>query len=211
MLRVIAGEYGGRRLRAPRGLSTRPTADRVREALFNILPPPAAGSVALDLYAGSGALGIEALSRGAAAAIFVDHDPVACRTLRDNLAALALLPRAVILQQRVERALPRLLQRLPDQAAAAPPFAYVFVDAPYKDVASALPGLLRYFSEHAAALLAPNGILVAEHDRRDELRGFPRLPRFDVRRYGDTALSFFSAPLGERASLLPTEESTREH
>src|ERR1700712_2454901 len=100
MLRVISGEHGGRRLRTPAGLRTRPTADRVRQALFNILLPPPPGSVVLDLYAGTGALGIEALSRGAARAVFVDDDKVACQVLRDNLRLLGLSGRATVLEQR---------------------------------------------------------------------------------------------------------------
>jgi 16S rRNA (guanine966-N2)-methyltransferase len=198
MLRVIAGEHGGRRLRAPTGLHTRPTADRVREALFNILPAPSADSVALDLYAGSGALGIEALSRGAAAAVFVDADATACRVLRDNLRALGLLSRSQILQQRVEQVLPRLQAPGPAPGIAAPPFAYVFIDPPYKDVPRALPVLLRYFAEHAAVLLEPRGILVVEHDRRDALPAVAPLRCCDARRYGDTALSFYSALLADR-------------
>ncbi len=209
MLRVIAGEHGGRRLRAPAGLATRPTADRVRQALFNILPPPPPGSVVLDLYAGSGALGIEALSRGAAAAVFVDSDAAACRVLRDNLQQLGLLRRAVVLAQPVERVLPRFLDRTLGQAlgvvAAAPPYSYVFADPPNKDAASALPELLRFFAAHAAALLGREGILVAEHDRRDALCAPLSFPCIDVRRYGDTALAFFAAP---PAALPPPAERT---
>jgi 16S rRNA (guanine966-N2)-methyltransferase len=198
MLRVIAGEHRGRRLRAPAGLGTRPTADRVRQALFNILPPPAPGSVALDLYAGSGALGIEALSRGAAAAVFVDADPAACAVLRANLRALGLGGRAVVLAQRVERVLARLLDAGLAPGGTAPPYSYVFADPPYKDVASQVPALLHFFFTHQATLLGPHGLLVIEHDRRTELAG--ELPRVDARRYGDTALSFFAAPQAEPTS-----------
>lgn len=87
-MRVIAGRHGGRRLQAPAGDATRPTSDRVREALFSILGDRVPGARVLDLYAGSGALGIEALSRGAASATFVDDAPTAVRVLRDNLEAL---------------------------------------------------------------------------------------------------------------------------
>lgn len=202
MLRVIAGEHRGRRLRAPAGLHTRPTADRVRQALFNILSPLPPGRVALDLYAGSGALGIEALSRGAAAAVFVDDDVAACAVLRDNLRALGLGARAVVLAQRVERVLPRLLQPGLVPGAAAPPYGYVFADPPYKDVPVAVPALLRFFFAHQAALLGPDGVLVVEHDRRTELTA--DLPRTDLRRYGDTALSFFAAP-----GTAPTSHATQ--
>src|ERR671914_22179 len=89
-MRVIAGRYGGRRLQAPPGDATRPTSDRVREALFSVLGPRVDGARVLDLFAGSGALGIEALSRGAAAATFVETAPAALKALRANLAPLAL-------------------------------------------------------------------------------------------------------------------------
>lgn len=206
MLRVIAGEHGGRRLRAPPGLGTRPTADRVREALFNILPPPPPGSVAVDLYAGSGALGIEALSRGAAAAVFVDSDAAVCRVLRDNLRQLGLAERAVVLTQPVERALPRLLAAAPAAMRAAsglgaPPYRYVFADPPYKDAAGALPALLRFFAEHAATLLEPDGVIVVEHDRRTPIAAPLPIQCVDVRRYGDTALAFFAAAVAASPSL----------
>src|SRR3954447_9655647 len=87
-MRVIAGTYGGRRLRAPAGTDTRPTSDRVREALFSVLGERVEGARVLDLFAGSGALGIEALSRGAAGATFVDSAPAALKAVRANLAAL---------------------------------------------------------------------------------------------------------------------------
>src|ERR1700712_4417172 len=98
MLRVISGEHGGRRLRTPAGLRTRPTADRVRQALFNILLPPPPGSVVLDLYAGTGALGIEALSRGAARAVFVDQSRAAVDAVEANLQATGLGDRARVVR-----------------------------------------------------------------------------------------------------------------
>src|ERR1700691_321601 len=100
-MRVIAGEYRSRVLQAPRGLDTRPTSDRLRETVFNVLSPRISGAVFLDLYAGSGAVGIEALSRGACEAIFVEEAETALRAIRGNLAALgihgkyALEPRSV--------------------------------------------------------------------------------------------------------------------
>ncbi len=192
MLRVIAGEYGGRRLRTPTGQHTRPTADRVRQALFNILPPPPPGSVVLDLYAGTGALGIEALSRGAAYAVFVDEDKAACAVLRDNLRLLGLTARATVLEQRVDRALVRLLDKAPP--GGKPPYQYLFADPPYADVALVVPALLRFFAANAATMLAPDAYLVIEHDRHDDLTVPPPLCCTDVRRYGDTKLSFISAP-----------------
>lgn len=193
MLRIIAGELGGRRLRAPSGLSTRPTADRVREALFNILPEPPHGAAALDLYAGSGALGIEALSRGCERALFVDHDPRALRTLHQNLGDLGLSGRTATLQLAVPRAIERLLRRPGELLAGAPPFGWIFADPPYK--AGELPPLLELIGANAEALLLPGGVVVAEHAARDaamERERFGALTRSTTRRYGDTALSFFT-------------------
>src|SRR5215831_5513761 len=97
-MRVIAGRLGGRRLKAPGGTRTRPTAERVREAVFAMLDD-VAGARVLDLFAGSGALGIEALSRGAAAAVFVEREPAAARALRENLAALELVPPVAVVRR----------------------------------------------------------------------------------------------------------------
>jgi len=187
MLRVIAGELGGRRLWAPSGLRTRPTAERVREALFSILGPPPAAACTLDLYAGSGALGIEALSRGAARAVFVEHDAAACRTLAKNLRSLALAERAAIVPRPVRQALPQLVQ--------AGPFQWIFADPPYKsDEPAWLLAALRRLS-----LLAEGGRLIVERaaSDADELLGAlsadAGLELIDRRRYGDTALLFFAA------------------
>lgn len=195
MLRIIAGELGGRRLRAPAGLSTRPTADRVRQALFNILPPPPEGAAALDLYAGSGALGIEALSRGCGRAVFVDQDPRALQTLHRNLADLGLLERGATLAQPVLRAVQRLAQLPP--GAGGGPFTWVFADPPYAAAARGeLDELLQLLGAHQTALLTPDATVVIEHAARDcelpVLRAtHGALFRTSVRRYGDTALSFF--------------------
>lgn len=189
MLRIIAGELGGRRLRAPAGLSTRPTADRVRQALFNILPAPPEGAAVLDLYAGSGALGIEALSRGCGRAVFVDQDARALQTLHRNLADLGLLERTTTLALPVLRALPRL--------GTAGPFAWVFADPPYAAAARGELGeLLELLGAHRSTLLTEDATVVIEHAARDSELPVLRaahgaLFRTAVRRYGDTALSFF--------------------
>src|SRR5881392_796168 len=122
-MRVIAGEYGGRRLQTPAGLDTRPTSDRVREALFSILGERVADARVLDLFAGSGALGLEALSRGAAEATFVDSAPAAIRALRENLAALA-----AEAELRREDA----LRFLDGAARARRHYDLVFLDPPYR-------------------------------------------------------------------------------
>ena len=172
-MRVIAGHWGGRRLQAPRGDATRPTSDRVREALFSVLGARVDGARVLDLFAGSGALGLEALSRGAAEATFVDSAPVAIRTVRANLEALGGTAE-------VRRA--DALRYLGSASGAARQYDLVFLDPPYR-----LAG--RLGSELTAALpavLAPGAAVVAESDRRAPLD--LGLPLEDERRYGDTLI-----------------------
>jgi 16S rRNA (guanine(966)-N(2))-methyltransferase RsmD len=172
-VRVVAGRFGGRRLVAPPGDATRPTSDRVREALFSVLGPAVAGARVLDLYAGSGALGIEALSRGAAAAVFVDRSPAAIVAIRANLDALG-----------IEADVRRRHAREAVHAAAARQEAYdlVFLDPPYRRSAE----LGRELSEALPAVLAPGARVVSESDRRDRLA--LALPLTDERRYGDTVI-----------------------
>ena len=172
-MRVIAGSYRGRRLQAPAGAATRPTSDRVREALFSVLGARVQGARVLDLFAGSGALGIEALSRGAADATFVDSAPAAIRAIRANLEALGAIAE-------VRRADARRF--LGGASAAARQYDLVFLDPPYR-----LTG--RLGSELTAALpavLAPGAAVVAESDRRAPLE--LGLPILDERRYGDTLI-----------------------
>ena len=175
-MRVIAGAYGGRRLTAPRGTAvTRPTADRVREALFSILGE-LSGLRVLDLFAGSGALGIEALSRGAASVLFVERAAPALAALRSNLAALELeRPAAVVRAGEVQSAL-RGARRDGDT------YDLIFIDPPYRQAG----GLGQPLSEPLAAVLAAGGRIVAESDRRAPLE--LELPIADERRYGDTLI-----------------------
>ena len=172
-MRVIAGRYRGRRLQAPPGDATRPTSDRVREALFSVLAARVSGARVLDLFAGSGALGIEALSRGAAPATFVHTAPAALRAIRANLDAIGATAD-------VRRADARRF--LGSASAAARQYDLVFLDPPYR-----LAG--RLGSELTAALpavLAPGAAVVAESDRRAPLE--LGLPILDERRYGDTLI-----------------------
>jgi 16S rRNA (guanine966-N2)-methyltransferase len=169
-LRVVAGSFKGRRLVAPRGARTRPTADRVREALFSMLGE-VGGARVLDLYAGSGALGIEALSRGAESATFVDRDPRAVAAIERNLASLGLEAR--VARQDVLRFLART-----DGA-----FDLVFCDPPY-DSATRLAGPL---AERLPALIAEDARIVTESDKRNPLvLPFPLLVE---RTYGDTRIA----------------------
>ena len=185
-MRIVGGTLGGRVLRAPAGAATRPTSEKVREALFNILGS-VEGDHVLDLFAGSGGVGIEALSRGAAHVTFVDSGKLAQAAVRQNLRELGLEARATLLPIDCVAAAGR---------PASAPYRFVFVDPPYKtDLATksvlALP----------VASLAPGAVVVIEHDRR----GVPpetlgSLVRSDQRRYGDTMLSFFELSDLERAS-----------
>jgi len=175
-VRIVAGAYGGRRLTTPRGAGTRPTADRVREALFSMLGS-IEGARVLDLFAGSGALGLEALSRGAAEATFVDSAAAAIRAVRANLTAL----RA---EAQVRRADARAFLR--NARAAGRQYDLVLLDPPYRRagaLAEALAGDL-------AAVLAPRARVVAESDRRSPLE-LP-LPLQAERRYGDTLIRIFT-------------------
>jgi 16S rRNA (guanine966-N2)-methyltransferase len=172
-VRVVAGRWGGRRLQAPPGAATRPTSDRVREALFSILADRVHGARVLDLFAGSGALGIEALSRGAADATFVDSAPAAIRAIRSNLEALGA-------EGEVRRADARRF--LGAASGDARQYDLVFLDPPYR-LAGRLGGEL---TAALAAVLAPGASVVAESDHRTPLE--LELPLFDERRYGDTLI-----------------------
>ena len=172
-MRVISGTWGGRRLQAPPGAATRPTSDRVREALFSVLGARVAGARVLDLYAGSGALGLEALSRGAAAATFVDSAPAAVRAVRANLAALG--AEAEVRRQDARRFLGGAREE-------AREYDLVFLDPPYR-LASRVGGEL---SEALPPVLAPGATVVSESDRRHPLD--LDLPLSDERRYGDTLI-----------------------
>lgn len=170
-MRVVAGELGGRRLQAPPGRDTRPTADRVREALFSILGDVSDLSV-LDLFAGSGALGIEALSRGAAEATFVDSGHSAVTAIRRNLDALGLV---ADVQRR------DALAFLGERRGA--PFGLVFVDPPY----SSATRLAAPLAERLPPVLTEDALIVTESHKRTPLE----LPFALVRErtYGDTRIA----------------------
>ena len=174
-MRVIAGRFGGRRLSAPRGGRTRPTADRVREALFSVLGD-LAGARVLDLFAGSGALGIEALSRGAAEATFVDTAPAALRALRDNLAALEIGAQAAEVCRADARGFLRSARK------AGREYDLVFLDPPYRRAAA----LTRDLDRDLPAVLSPGARVAVETGRQAPL-GLA-LPLLDERRYGDTLI-----------------------
>ncbi len=180
-MRIVGGDLGGRVLRAPAGAATRPTSEKVREAIFGILRrlgSPMEGSRVLDLFAGSGALGIEALSRGATHATFVDFGKAPLEVIRGNLNALGLDGRALVLGGDAVAAAGR---------AVSPPFDFVFIDPPYaSDLAT------RATLAIPAENLAPEATVIIEHDRRHAPpENLGSLVRTDERRYGDTLVSFY--------------------
>lgn len=177
-MRIVAGSRKGARLFAPKGLDTRPTGDRVREAVFNLVGP-VDGAEVLDLFAGSGAMGLEALSRGAGRVTFVESDREAAETILRNLDKLGL--DGVVLREDAGR-------KLAADAAAGRRYDLVLVDPPYAMLARTLPTL----ASHLPAVLAANGIAVVESDSRDE-PDLP-LPKRTSRRYGASRVTVFEAP-----------------
>jgi 16S rRNA (guanine966-N2)-methyltransferase len=181
-MRIIAGAFKGRRLAPVKG-RIRPTAAKVREAIFNILGPGVSGVRVLDLFAGTGALGIEALSRGAAAAVFVEEHPEALTVLRRNLVDLGLADRTTVWPLPVATALKKL-------AGRGERYGLVFLDPPYGGgVAAAALSTLA-----SLKLLLPGARVVVEHSRRESLPEVcGPLTLFSVRRYGDTQAAFYLA------------------
>lgn len=180
MTRIVAGTLGGRRLATPSGRGTRPTADRVREALFNSLGTmlELPGARVADLYAGSGAVGFEALSRGCEHALFAESDPRAVAALRRNIATLGVADRARLATGTVERLL-----------AAAPPAPYdlVFADPPYALAAEALRAVLAALAEYG--WLADGALVVVERATRSGPPSWPpEVTEMRSRRYGETTL-----------------------
>ena len=172
-MRVIAGEFRSRRLKTLPGLQTRPTPDRLRESLFNVLAPVIEGSVFLDAYAGTGAVGIEALSRGARRCIFVEKNRAAAEVIRDNLASLGLDGRAEVYTGKV---IP-VLERVTGDIA--------FLDPPYE-----------LQKEYEAALNAlgasRNKLVIVQHSSRNALQPeYGCLQRYRVLKQGDNSLSFY--------------------
>jgi 16S rRNA (guanine966-N2)-methyltransferase len=171
MMRVIAGEFRSRKLKTLEGLDTRPTPDRLREALFNVLAPRIAGAVFLDAYAGTGAVGIEALSRGAARAIFIERSRAAVNLIRENLASLDLDRRSEVFTGKALRVLERVSADI------------VFFDPPYATPEEWQAGL---------ELVGSAGLVIVQHPTRHATpRNTSQLERIRVLKHGDNSLSFY--------------------
>jgi len=180
-MRVIAGKFRSRPLKGPGKLPLRPTSDRLRETLFNILGPAVEGSLFIDLYAGTGAVGIEAISRGAREVFFIEKSPACIKLMRQNLEALGIRS-GIVIAADVERGLDKLAARhiIAD---------FIFLDPPYDD-ADGYWNALEYLD--ASHLVAPQGIVIAEHSSRLDLpQRLDRLERTRLLEQGDAALSFY--------------------
>jgi len=184
-MRVIAGTYRSRLLSAPRGMLSRPTSDRLRETLFNVLAPRIAGSRFVDLYAGTGAVGIEALSRGAAHVWFAEDAKPAVVVLRQNLAALKITRDFTV----EDRGVVALLKRI---GALEQPVDLVFLDPPY-EAEEEYSKTLNFLGQRGGSVLAPHALVIAEHDSKNKLaERYGGLVQTRLLKQGDAALSFFA-------------------
>jgi len=189
-MRVIAGTYRSRTLVAPRGSGTRPTSDRLRETLFNILAPRIEGSRFADLYAGTGAVGIEAISRGATHVAFAEKAPPALTALRENLKALK-IARGFSLE---EKGVGAMLERLANIGASGDRLDLAFLDPPWEAATEYTNTLHLLGSVRGSAILAPGALVIAEHSSKSPLA--PRygdLAQTRTLKQGDAALTFYSA------------------
>lgn len=177
-MRIVAGQFGGRPLTAPPGQGTRPTSDRVREAIFNILGAPPPATTVLDLFAGSGAMGLEALSRGASHVVFVEKARPALQTLRRNIDELGAMAQCTIWPQSAELCISK---------SGPTPYRWVFIDPPYRTtLATEMTVAL------TATQLTHDAVVVIEHDRRNApAPQLGILTMYSRRKYGDTEVSFY--------------------
>jgi len=181
-MRIISGTYRGFRLRSLKGASLRPTSDQMRETLFDVIGPSIRDSHFLDGYAGSGAVGLEALSRGAAQVVLVESQRGAQDLIRRNLETLRAVDKVRLIGSKLETALDHLAQE-------ATSFDYAFLDPPYADVA-AYHRVLRQLGR--SSLLAPDSTVIAEHSRHVLLEEkYGSLERRREIRHGDTQLTFY--------------------
>jgi 16S rRNA (guanine(966)-N(2))-methyltransferase RsmD len=189
-MRVIAGTYRSRQLKSLDTPHLRPTSDRLRETLFNVLSPKISGAHFLDLFAGTGAVGIEALSRGAQDVLFVENHAPAAKLIRQNLTSLNIGSAATVFAMDAQRALEKLQQR---QTKESQPFAYdfIFLDPPYA-AAHEYEQVLTFLGD--AALLNPGGLVIAEHRRSFELpKTVGRLAAVRTLQQSDASLTFYTA------------------
>jgi 16S rRNA (guanine(966)-N(2))-methyltransferase RsmD len=199
-MRIIAGSLRSRTLTAPPGLATRPTSDRLRETLFNVLAARIQGAAFLDLYAGSGAVGMEALSRGAAQVEFVERAPAALRVLRGNLERLGLREGfrvhacavGAFLRRAAEAQKPESHEKQERYEAFRERYEVLFLDPPW-DVAEEYAATLGLLGGKASGLLATDAVVIAEHRKKERLADrYGLLERTRLLEQGDAALSFYA-------------------
>jgi 16S rRNA (guanine966-N2)-methyltransferase len=188
-MRVIAGTYRSRLLQAPRGTATRPTSDRLRETLFNIIQPRMEECRFVDLYAGTGAVGIEAISRGAAQVWFAENADSALESLRENLKALK-ITRGFTLEDRGTGAMLQRLSKLPT------PVDLIYLDPPYEAAAEYEATLGFLGSVRGRQTLSVGAIVIAEHGSKATLPArYGALEHYRLLKQGDAALSFYRVPV----------------
>jgi 16S rRNA (guanine(966)-N(2))-methyltransferase RsmD len=201
-MRVIAGTFRSRQLKSLKGLALRPTSDRLRETLFNVLAPRIKGSRFIDGFAGTGAIGIEAISRGATEVIFIENYGAAATLIQKNLDSLDIRSGVKIITADALRA----LQRLADaHKVSAPPYDIVFLDPPYA-AAEDYRRVLSFLGE--ATFLADSSLVIAEHRPAFDLpERFGHLQRFRVLRQGDASLSFYRFTFLSQTNFAQTKDS----
>jgi 16S rRNA (guanine966-N2)-methyltransferase len=201
-MRVIAGIYRSRILKSLKGLALRPTSDRLRETLFNVLGPGVSGSRFLDLFAGTGAIGIEALSRGAASVTFAENHPPAVALIRRNLESLQIKSGATILAADALRALETLQQK---RKLSGVTFEYIFIDPPYA-AAEDYARVLKFLG--TSPLLSSETMVVVEHHHKFLLSAeLGALERVRILKQGDAALSFFRRNMGTAEDTLDSQQT----
>jgi 16S rRNA (guanine(966)-N(2))-methyltransferase RsmD len=200
-MRIIAGVFRGRRLNGPHGRNIRPTADRVREAIFSIIAAHLPHARVLDAFAGTGALGLEALSRGAAWAVFIDQSAAAVRLIRSNIAACGVQDRTHVIQKPIQQA----LRILAIELLGPLPFHVVFLDPPYGrgQLVNVLGSMLEL------GIVGPGTLAVAEHHKRESFpSAWSGWQLTKQRSYGDTTISLFSCVgADEQHSALEAESN----
>jgi len=201
-MRIISGTFRSRTLEAPAGLDTRPTSDRLRETLFNVLAPRIEGVAFLDLYAGSGAVGLEAISRGATSVVFVERAPAALKALHANVAKLGIRDGFRVDSNKVGAALRRL-----EKTTAHAQFDIVFLDPPYEEDAE-YASTLGQLGGGLAGVLAAGAVVIAEHRRKERLEvRYGVLQRTRLLEQGDAALSFYQQVEGKSSPEEKAQDS----
>jgi 16S rRNA (guanine966-N2)-methyltransferase len=194
-MRVIAGEYRSRILQAPRGMATRPTSDRLRETLFNILSSRLPGCRFADLYAGTGAVGIEAISRGASHVFFTESAAPALAALRANLKSLKIAGGFAVEERGTGALLERLAKRAAEAARPAELLDLIYLDPPWDAEAEYAATLQLLGSARGAQMLSPTALVIAEHSSKSPLSTrYGNLEQTRTLKQGDAALTFYAVP-----------------